>query len=93
VTKRRLLGPIACFVALFVAGGGLGAGSRAVDFRQDGNRIVAFGEVGGAALGTDLALSADGNLALVGGFYDDGRRARRGRSCAREAPGASWAAS
>jgi hypothetical protein len=72
--KRVLLVLVGCFVALLVAGGGQGAGSRTADFRQYGNRIVAFGAVGSAALGTDVALSADGNTAFVGGFYDDGKK-------------------
>ena len=72
--KRALVAYAACFFALLIAGGGQGAGSHIADFRQNGNRIVAFGAVGAALLGTDLALSADGNTAFVSGFYDDGKK-------------------
>jgi hypothetical protein len=39
-------------------------------FIQQGGKIVGTGVVGGAKLGNSVALSADGNTAVVGGPYD-----------------------
>ncbi len=39
---------------------------------QQGGKLVAAGAVGGASVGTSVALSADGNTALVGGPNDAG---------------------
>jgi len=38
---------------------------------QQGNQLVGNGAVGGAAQGFSVALSADGNTAIVGGPFDD----------------------
>jgi hypothetical protein len=39
---------------------------------QQANKLVSSGAVGSARQGTSVALSADGNIAVVGGFADDG---------------------
>ncbi len=39
---------------------------------QQGDKLVGGGAVGSARQGTSVALSADGNIAIVGGFADDG---------------------
>ena len=39
---------------------------------QEGDKLVANGAVGSARQGMSVALSADGNTALVGGLVDDG---------------------
>src|SRR5258708_11391722 len=56
---------------------GLGAAGAAWVFSrsggvwtQQGNKLVSPGAVG--RLGTSVALSADGNIAIVGGFAEDG---------------------
>ena len=56
---------------------GLGAAGAAWVFSrsggvwtQQGNKLVSPGAVG--RLGTSVALSADGNIAIVGGFVEDG---------------------
>jgi hypothetical protein len=41
-------------------------------FTQQGPKLVGTGAVGGAFQGTSVALSADGNTAIVGGPFDDG---------------------
>jgi hypothetical protein len=40
---------------------------------QQGSELVGTGAVGGAAQGVGVALSADGNTALVGGYFDNTR--------------------
>jgi FG-GAP repeat protein len=59
-------------IALLVTSSGQGARTGDLEFRQNGNRIVAAGEVGSGLFGSDVALSADGNTALVGAPYDNG---------------------
>ena len=39
---------------------------------QEGSKLVGTGAVGVASQGYSVALSADGNTALVGGYTDDG---------------------
>ncbi|MBZ5588731.1 MAG: hypothetical protein LAO05_09210 [Acidobacteriia bacterium] len=39
---------------------------------QQGGKLVGSGAVGGASQGSAVALSADGNTLIVGGFSDDG---------------------
>jgi hypothetical protein len=39
---------------------------------QQGSKLVGTGAVGGSAQGWSVALSADGNTAIVGGIYDNG---------------------
>ena len=39
---------------------------------QQGNKLVGSGNMGTARQGTSVALSADGNTAMVGGSYDNG---------------------
>jgi hypothetical protein len=41
---------------------------------QQGNKLVASGTVGNAFHGSSVALSADGNTAIVGGFFDDSNK-------------------
>lgn len=43
-------------------------------WNQQGNKLVASGAVGNAFHGSSVALSADGNTAIVGGFFDDGNK-------------------
>jgi hypothetical protein len=76
VSKRRgaVLAAIACFVSLVIAGAGQGASAAAVELRQSGNRLVATGESGNAYFGFSVALSGDGNTALVGAIYDSGNK-------------------
>src|SRR5262249_13783123 len=38
---------------------------------QQGNKLVGTGAVGDASQGHSVALSADGNTALVGGYFDN----------------------
>jgi antibiotic biosynthesis monooxygenase (ABM) superfamily enzyme len=46
--------------------------TRRGDFwTQQGSKLVGIGAVGNAAQGTSVALSADGNTAIVGGSYDN----------------------
>src|ERR1035437_10300978 len=40
-------------------------------FLQQGLKLVGTGAVGGAWQGVSVSLSADGNTAIVGGFYDN----------------------
>jgi len=40
------------------------------DFAQQGNKLTGTGNAGRAALGSSIALSADGNTAIVGGVND-----------------------
>ncbi len=58
---------------------GLGAAGAAWVFTrsggvwmQQGNKLVSTGAVGSARQGMSVALSADGNIAIVSGFADDG---------------------
>jgi hypothetical protein len=39
---------------------------------QQGSKLVGTGAVGDASQGTSVALSADGNTAIIGGLYDNG---------------------
>src|SRR5207244_3234343 len=48
----------------------LAAPASAAPFVQQGPKLAASDENGGAALGYSVALSADGNTALVGGIFD-----------------------
>jgi len=41
---------------------------------QQGSKLVGTGAVGGAAQGTSVALSADGNMAIVGGMWDNSNK-------------------
>jgi YD repeat-containing protein len=41
-------------------------------FIQQGEKLTASGETGKAAFGASVALSSDGNTALIGGYYDNG---------------------
>jgi hypothetical protein len=53
----------------------LGGASReaAAQFTQQGAKLVASDAVGSAEQGNSVALSADGNTMIVGGYYDDSR--------------------
>jgi hypothetical protein len=60
---------VACvlvFAALVCA-----AQPAAAQFRQQGSKLVGTGAVGAAEQGFSVALSADGNIAIVGGPYDN----------------------
>ena len=48
------------------------AGSANAQFVQQGGKLVGTGEVGNAELGNSVALSSDGNTAIVGGPGDNG---------------------
>jgi uncharacterized protein (TIGR03437 family) len=48
------------------------AGSANAQFVQQGGKLVGTGEVGNADLGNSVALSSDGNTAIVGGPGDNG---------------------
>ena len=68
---------------------------------QQGSKLVGTGAIGDANQGSSVALSGDGNTALVGGYYDNphqtgkffGSGGRRGCSRARGRPGPSRARS
>ena len=60
---------------------------------QQGNKLVGTGAVGPAKQGASVALSADGNTAIVGGPSTTGTSGRRGSSPAAAASGPSRAAS
>jgi hypothetical protein len=38
--------------------------------RQQGNKLVGTGNIGGSNQGVEVSISADGNTAIVGGYYD-----------------------
>ena len=63
---------------------------------QQGSKLVGTGAVGDADLGSSVALSADGNTAIVGGPGDNARRGGVGVHPQRRASGpsrvASWSA-
>ena len=40
-------------------------------WRQQGDKLVGSGAIGEAGQGNSVALSADGNTAIIGGFYDN----------------------
>jgi hypothetical protein len=50
------------------------AHSALAQFTQYGNKLVGTGAVGGAQQGVSVALSADGNTAIVGGSGDNTNR-------------------
>jgi hypothetical protein len=54
---------------------------------QQGNKLVGSGYVGTPQLGTAVALSADGNTALIGGSYDN---SGAGAAWVFTRSGASW---
>ncbi|TAG09286.1 MAG: hypothetical protein EAZ41_09725, partial [Sphingobacteriia bacterium] len=41
---------------------------------QQGNKLTATGNTGNASLGISVAINADGNTAVVGGYSDDGNK-------------------
>jgi hypothetical protein len=47
------------------------AGAADAEFAQQGEKLDASDAVGNASQGYSVALSADGNTAIVGGYYDD----------------------
>jgi hypothetical protein len=81
--------PALVAIALVVTSSGQGARTGGLELRQNGNRIVAAGEVGAGLLGYDVALSADGDTALVGARTTTDWSARPGCSCVPIPPGAS----
>ena len=60
---------------------------------QQGAKLTGSGETGNGHFGVSVALSADGNTALIGGSDDNGGKGRPGCSPARARPGASRAPS
>ncbi len=60
-------------------------------FIQQGPMLTGTGEIGSGEFGTSVALSANGNTALIGGWHDNGDVGRRGCSRARGRPGPSKA--
>jgi hypothetical protein len=60
------LAAIVCFLALLVS-----PKLAQAQFTQQGPKLVGTGAVGGAGQGGSVALSADGNTAIVGGPRDD----------------------
>jgi len=48
------------------------AGSANAQFVQQGGKLLGTGEVGNAELGNSVAVSSDGNTAIVGGPGDNG---------------------
>jgi hypothetical protein len=60
---------------------------------QQGPKLTANDETGNGQFGYSVALSADGNTALIGGLFDNGNVGRRGRSPAPAAAGPSRARS
>jgi len=55
---------------------------------QQGPKLIGEGEVGGGRFGKSVALSPDGNRALVGGYFDNGSK---GAMWAFARSGATWA--
>jgi hypothetical protein len=53
------------------SGDNSGVGAAWVWSRSSGSKLVGSGAVGAAAQGESVALSADGNTAIVGGFEDN----------------------
>jgi antibiotic biosynthesis monooxygenase (ABM) superfamily enzyme len=76
-TGGRRFGPLLYgLAALFVVGSVLGASQAdsqpgLVQFSQQGPKLVGTGVIGLAEQGWSLALSADGNTAIVGGLADN----------------------
>ena len=62
-------------------------------FSQQGSKLVGTGATGAALQGSSVALSADGNTAIVGGPHDSAGTGARGSSRAAAASGPSKAAS
>ena len=59
------------FVVALLAGAGLLPNARA-QFVQQGSKLVGTGAMGNARQGTSVAISGDGNTAIVGGPIDNG---------------------
>jgi hypothetical protein len=59
------------FIVLSVTAG-LAAIPAQAEFTQQGNKLVGDDAVGAAQQGLSVAVSADGNTAVVGGRLDDG---------------------
>jgi hypothetical protein len=63
-----------CLSVAFIAGALFTPSAPAfAQFVQQGPKLVGTGAVGAAGQGTAVAISADGNTAIVGGQMDDGR--------------------
>jgi hypothetical protein len=84
---------LALTFALAVAAGGTagstrtGAATVLADFLQQGGKVTAGGVTGAARVGVSVALSADGNTALVGGPRDD---ANKGAAWVFTRSGTTW---
>jgi hypothetical protein len=74
-TKRWRFGPLLYpLIVIFVASGSISAISQSeleTQFSQGGSKLVGTFAVGPAFQGWSVALSADGNTAIVGGTVDD----------------------
>ena len=77
-TLRNTKGPLHWLAAFFVVAGSALAADQAgsqlalAQFTQQGPKLVGTGAVGPAEQGSSVALSADGNTAIVGGLDDNG---------------------
>ena len=56
---------------------------------QQGSKLVGTGNTGAAVQGISVAISADGNTAIMGGAYDNSSKVRRGSGLAPARLGAS----
>jgi lipocalin len=78
----RLLAAAVCFALLFLPGPGQ------AQFTQQGPKLVGTGTIAGGAQGYSVALSADGNTAIVGDPTDDPERT--GLEGVPHGTGAAW---
>src|SRR5262245_34377039 len=69
--QRAIQRPHACLAGALAILLGLPVLAHAVEFVQQGPKLLGNGTVGGAQLGASVALSADGNTAIVGGNHDN----------------------
>ena len=74
-TGRQVIQRLLCLAAFLIVGFGL---ADAQTDQQSGSKLVGTGAVGPAQQGWSVALSADGNTAIVGGIADN------------KAAGAAW---
>jgi hypothetical protein len=57
-----------------------------------GSKLTGAGETGNAYFGSSVALSADGNTALIGAFYDNGIASMAGAAWVFTRSGSTWTA-
>ncbi len=73
-TRSRLLSAAVRLTALLLAAACSESTAPSADppvFSQQGSKLVGTGAVGSALMGGAVSLSADGNTALVGGYFDN----------------------